>query len=217
MTVEDPAAPTVTDACKYSKCQWIGAKNTMEIVAAFTGESLGIVESLDPDVVAAFLKLPSQWHLRIFDRNRVVFIEHKLAEALHEAHRWGKISEQFRDDKQVVLAAVRCYGDTLKDASENFRADREVVLAAVHQDGWALKYASKDLRADREVVLAAVKQYGVVLRYASEDLRADHDVALAAVHQNGWALQFVSADLRVNGDVMLAAREYRRNSALNFY
>src|SRR5277367_2273834 len=145
--------------CAAHSRLWAASKNaTMEIVAAFTGESLGVVESLSPDIVAVHLGLPSRWHLRICGGNRVVFIEHELAEALREAHEEGTISEGFRDDRDVVLAAVRRNGWALAIASENLRADREVVLAAVRQNGWILDRASEDLRADREVVITAVKQ-----------------------------------------------------------
>ncbi len=47
------------------------------------------------------------------------------------------------------------YGLLLENASEEFKSDREVVLAAVKNNGWALVYASDELRADRELVMAA--------------------------------------------------------------
>ena len=40
------------------------------------------------------------------------------------------------------------------------RNDKQIVLAAVRQNGRALHYASDEMKNDREVVLAAVKQRG---------------------------------------------------------
>ena len=45
--------------------------------------------------------------------------------------------------------------------------DREIVLAAVRQNGIALKYASNSLKNDELVVLTAVQQDGYALKYAS--------------------------------------------------
>ena len=40
------------------------------------------------------------------------------------------------------------------------RNDKQIVLAAVRRDGLALQYASDEMNNNREVVLAAVKQRG---------------------------------------------------------
>ena len=47
----------------------------------------------------------------------------------------------------------------------------EVVLAAVRQNGWTLRYAPEELRQDKEVVMAAVQQRGDALNHASTELR----------------------------------------------
>jgi len=88
-------------------------------------------------------------------------------------------SEELRNNKKVVLAAVRRDGNNLAYASEELRGDREVVLESVRQNGDALLFAG-ELRADREVVLEAVQQNGTVLCYASEELQGDRDVVMAA-------------------------------------
>jgi hypothetical protein len=44
--------------------------------------------------------------------------------------------------------------------------DREIVLEAVRQAGWALYYASYELRADRQVIREAVKQNASALQFA---------------------------------------------------
>ena len=56
------------------------------------------------------------------------------------------------------------------------RNDRDLVLAAVKQDGRSLWDASEELRNDRGIVLAAVKQDGTALYYASEELKKDPDI-----------------------------------------
>ncbi len=48
-------------------------------------------------------------------------------------------------------------------ASEVLRNDREMVLTAVRRDVLFLEYASEALRNDRAVVLKAVRQYALAL------------------------------------------------------
>ena len=60
-----------------------------------------------------------------------------------------------REDREIVLEAVKNDGSALKYASENLKEDREIVLEAVKNDGSALEYASENLKEDREIVLEA--------------------------------------------------------------
>lgn len=89
--------------------------------------------------------------------------------------------------KDKAIVAVRKAGkagSALAYVSEELRNDKDVVLAAVSNYGYALEYASKELCADKEVVLAAVRDNGYALEYASKELRADKDVVLAAVNNH---------------------------------
>ena len=93
----------------------------------------------------------------------------------------------------------------LQCASESLKNNRAIVLAAVRQDGWALQHASESLKDDEEIVLAAVRQNGYVLQCASESLKDDGEIVLAAVRQNGYAFKYASKRLKNDPDVILAA------------
>merc|ERR1719422_964154 len=67
----------------------------------------------------------------------------------------------------------------MRFASQELREDREVVLAAVVQDGTALEFADKKFLEDREVVLQAVASNGMVLKHLGQELRNDPEVLLA--------------------------------------
>ena len=43
----------------------------------------------------------------------------------------GKFSEEYKNDKEIVLAAVRVTEENLRYASENLKGDRDVVLEAL--------------------------------------------------------------------------------------
>ena len=65
---------------------------------------------------------------------------------------------QYMNDKELVLAAVRDYGLSLKDASPSLRADRQIVMAAVKNNGMAIDHASPELQKDKVIMKAANDQ-----------------------------------------------------------
>lgn len=125
--------------------------------------------------------------------------------------------QTIREDREVVLYAVRRGPRELMWASHNLHADREVVLEAVRYSGWALEFASTELQADREVVLTAIGDpgraglcgcySGLALQFASAALRASREVVFAAVRRCGTALQYASVPLRGDPEIVAAARD----------
>jgi hypothetical protein len=71
--------------------------------------------------------------------------------------------------KEEVLEAVKKDGMDLRFASAEFKDDREVVLAAVRQSkcGFPFSYASYRLRGDHEVVTAVLEKDWEMLKWAS--------------------------------------------------
>ena len=83
---------------------------------------------------------------------------------------WLEFVPFFKNDKDVVLAAVRGCGVSLEFASEACQHDKSIVLAAMQENGYGLQFASDALRDDEEIVSAAVRSYpdaATVLRFAS--------------------------------------------------
>jgi hypothetical protein len=114
------------------------------------------------------------------------------------------VREELKDKSliiEVVGAAV--YPFTLQYAPKKLREDKDVVLAAVKKNGRALEFASKELRADPEVVSAAVRQDGCALQCASKELQGDREIVLAAVSESNWALEYASKELQEDRDDFL--------------
>lgn len=65
---------------------------------------------------------------------------------------------QYMDDKELVLAAVRDYGLSLKHSSPELQADRQIVMAAVKNNGMAIDHASPELQKDKVIMKAANDQ-----------------------------------------------------------
>ena len=89
-------------------------------------------------------------------------------------------ADTLKADREIVLAAVKDDGSTLKNAADTFKADREIVLAAVKNDGDALRYAANTLKADREIILAAMDHDPNLLELADTTLMSDPKLASVA-------------------------------------
>jgi hypothetical protein len=88
-------------------------------------------------------------------------------------------SDRIKNDREVILNAVKHNGKALCFASEQMKNDRDIVITAVQNCGFALRHASKNLRADKDVVLAAMKEDTRAFVYADETLKTDKDILLA--------------------------------------
>ena len=112
------------------------------------------------------------------------------------------------NNKEYILKIIRDSAFdpvNLKNASEKIKNDKEVILEAVKKDGASIFYASQELRADREIVLEAVRTYSYALSYASQELQNDKEIVLEAVKHSRLALEFASQRLQNDPDILRAA------------
>ena len=117
-----------------------------------------------------------------------------------------------RDDRQIILCAVKKDTCRIEFASKALRADKEIIMAALRPepegcDEWStnLSYACKRLKNNKEIVLAAVKTNGMNLEYASKKLKADKEVVLAAVNNNGLALKYANVEICADRNIIFEA------------
>ena len=128
--------------------------------------------------------------------------------------------------KEAMLARVADVGgyEALECASEEHKNNKDVVLAAVTQNGCALHLASRRLRDDKDVATAAVENDPGFdcspLQSASKRLRDDMNVALAAVangsksYTHNYVMTHVSERLRRDRDFMISAVALHDEAAL---
>merc|ERR1712224_166994 len=86
----------------------------------------------------------------VFDDH--IFVR-KLIEEVPAAFAYLPRSHKY--DRDVVTHAIHIDGLALKHAAPAFRDDEEVVMAAVTRNWRALEFASLRLKADRSIVRAA--------------------------------------------------------------
>lgn len=128
------------------------------------------------------------------------------------------LSEDLRDDIDVLNAAIKYECLLLSDVSDRKKNDKNFVLSVIRQtypsSGRALECISEELRNDKDVVLAALlaplHDDIALLGYVSEELRSDKDVVLAAVRTDGINLCYASEELRSDkGVVETAVKSHR--------
>ena len=93
------------------------------------------------------------------------------------------LSDRLRDNREVVMAAVRQCGSQLESASERLRDDRDIVAEAIREDHGAIQYASDSLREDKEMALLTLP-HGT-LHVLSDRLRDDPETAHAFL-EHDW-------------------------------
>ncbi len=81
-------------------------------------------------------------------------------------------------DVQGAIARVKAYPQDLEKMKPEFRDNKEIVMAAVQVDGTVLQFASDRLRADKDVVMAAISRDLHSATYAHPSLiEKDDEVA----------------------------------------
>lgn len=98
-----------------------------------------------------------------------------------------------------VINMIKESWGMLRDLPMKYRDDKDVVLAAVKQNGESLEFASIRLKGDIDVVTQAVKITGWALRFASSEMRSNTWIALLAIEEGWWyAMQYVGDSLKKN-------------------
>jgi hypothetical protein len=109
---------------------------------------------------------------------------------------------QFREDKEVAMAAVTQWGLALVWCSASLQDDKDVVMQAVAQDGTSLRFASRRLQADIDVCSTATRQTAQAM--ASASLSMSPSMVRLAVQCHGVA--WLSNTIGTDKDDMMIAR-----------
>ena len=80
----------------------------------------------------------------------------------------------------------------LKYVSDKLKDDKEVVIEAIKRNGLALEFASDRLKDDKDIVIEAVKNNGFALEFASDRLKNDKEIVFNAVKNNIYSLKFAN-------------------------
>ena len=127
------------------------------------------------------------------------------------------MKNQFKNDKEFMLALLAYNGTYLEHASDELKADKEIVMAAL-KSGYRLPYehVSDALKTDRDFLLEIVSLDAYCLEFFSEELKQDEQIVLAAAkHFGDAALEFGSEKFKKNKNIITEAVKSSRE-ALSF-
>jgi len=157
-------------------------------------------------------------------------------------HNLKLCEDYWRDDRDVVLAAVSNYGSVLEIVNPFLKADKEIVLAALKSDVKAYHHIADHLKDDPEILelakggisLVTEKQKNIEnqtwskekrrlvdkfrvgdgheIRNCEDCWRCDRDVVLAAMASCGKAIQFIAEPLRADKEIVLLALKTNRRA-----
>jgi Domain of unknown function (DUF4116) len=92
----------------------------------------------------------------------------------YRQHKKVMYNKRLMNDYWFILLFSQIYDYGLRYASDRLKQNRTIVLGAVKHYGLALEYVAEHFTHDKEIVLTAVKQNGTSLNYAGMELRNDN-------------------------------------------
>ena len=116
-----------------------------------------------------------------------------------------ELSEEYGDDREIVLECVKGNGFMLKHATERLRLDKEIGLTAVKDHGHGFEYINNELKNDRKFVLKLLKKGNDIFEYLNEEMRDDDEIAAYGCANNGSGLQYASDRLKKDKNLALIA------------
>jgi hypothetical protein len=133
------------------------------------------------------------------------------------------LSENNKNNKNIVLEVVRKNGIMLKNASDKLKKDREVVLEAIKQNAYALDFACEEFQKDKEFALEIAKRWRKCQRYGKSvpgafycnNFHNDKDVLLTIVKHYGEAYR--SFNIKWQNDVEIALAAVESDKSMLYY
>lgn len=128
--------------------------------------------------------------------------------------------------KEQTIAVVKKDGEKLSELDEKFKEDEQIVLAALEQNPKAIVYASAKLKANKEFMLKALKDKGflteIIIKSASAELKNDKDFIFETLKDKTEVtipiiMEFVNPELKNDKDFMLSLISHENSSMILSY
>ncbi len=108
--------------------------------------------------------------------------------ALAKRFKISKASERLQKDKKFLIKAVKQNGEVLADIPKEFKDDKDIVLAATEQYPLALQYASQKWRKDKNIITKLIRNNPCVIWAVPDECLEDTDfiIQLIQINQAVW-------------------------------
>jgi len=113
---------------------------------------------------------------------------------------------EFKNDRLMVLEAIKFNGDLMWEASAELRGDWNFMTEAITVNPLAFAGASDELRGNKDFLLMVARMNkGASMKGAREHLKADKDFVLQIAAQDPEAFKYAADQLRYDKEVVIQA------------
>jgi len=147
-------------------------------------------DSLRADPELALIALETDWHVLQFASRELLSSREFMMRAVAidgRALRCGG----FKNDREVVFAAVANFGSVIGHLSDAMRDDYEVVITAVENEPIALRFASNRLKNNYAIVTKAVVRKFFVHAFASKEIQTSDFMEKIKTRSRGKGLWYI--------------------------
>ena len=133
--------------------------------------------------------------------------EYALNELQHTMSNFNSVSDRLKNDKEFIgeIVTLGTGRNRLEFIPDKFKDDKDIVLKAMKTDGISLEFVSDRLKEDKEVVMTAVKNNWKALEFVPDKFKDDKDIIMEVVKQNGKALKLASENMQKDREIVLAS------------
>lgn len=140
---------------------------------------------------------------------------------IEKACNWLFATDNFKDDKDLILAAIKNNGSMLGKAGKEYKSDKEIVLSAIESNTKAVNFMDEKFFNDPEVMLSAFKKSSQPLAHEkdynhydldfkmfpqlSDNLKNDKNFICQVLKINNLLFQVIPEELKKDRDVIIAA------------
>jgi hypothetical protein len=109
--------------------------------------------------------------------------------------------------KEKAIESIKADGLNLEKLSDKWKQDFDVVLAACTNNGFAIKYASLELKSNKDIANVVLKKQPLLLSEFGYDIKNDNACVEIATKVNGLAFQHASIELKKDKEFVIKISE----------
>ena len=117
------------------------------------------------------------------------------------------LDDKYKNNKEIVLTAVKERGYALKYASEKLRNDIDIVCEAINRDNNAFFFAGDKIKSNRNNILKIVNRINnlnvVFLKYCNDEIRDDEEIVLRLATINCEEFEYASERIKNDRNFIL--------------
>jgi|GEM_PF-4439127 len=122
------------------------------------------------------------------------------------------LASEFRNDKNICLAAIKQTIKAFQFVPETYKSDPEFFLVAIEEalkevseNGLEFEFLSPELQCNKNICLAAIKEKIEAFQFIPAAYKSDPEFCLVAIKYNAHVFAHISEDLKNNEEFRLDA------------